>query len=165
MNLTIAPRGILQIDNARIAHKNFKGLASMYNREGDRNFSLVIPDSDIAEALVKAENKFGIGWNVKIRPPKEEGEDPFMYLKVKVKFNDWGPNVYLISGTKKTKLTEDMVGCIDDIYIDHVDLDIAPSDGEVNGRPYRTAYLRSMQVFQDLTQDRFADHGYYEDEE
>ena len=164
MNLTFAPRGILQIDGAQITHKNFKGLANMYNREGDRNFSLIIPDTDICEALVKDKNKYGVGWNVKIRDPREEGEDPFMYLKVKVKFNDWGPNVYLISGNKKVRLTESMVGCLDDIYIDHVDLDITPSDNEVHGKPYRTAYLRSMQVVQDLTQDRFADHGYSEEE-
>ena len=164
MNLTFAPRGILQIDDAQITRTNFKGLAGMYNREGERNFLLIIPTEDICDALIKDVNKFGVGWNVKVRAPREEGDDPFMYLNVKVKFNDYGPNIYLISGNKKTRLTEDTVGCLDDIYIDHVDLDIRPSDGEVNGRPYRTAYLRSIQVIQDLTQDRFADHGYYDEE-
>lgn len=165
MELVFAPRGILQIDGARITHKNFKGMANMYNREGERNFSLVIPDAEICDALIKDVNKHGVGWNVKIRDAFEDGEPPFMYLKVKVNFNEYGPNIYLISGDRKTKLTPETVGCIDDIYIDHVDLDISPSDSVVNGKPYRTAYLRSMQVVQDLTQDRFADHGYYEDEE
>ena len=165
MNLTFAPRGILQIDDAQICFKNFAGRGDKFNRDGERNFSLIIPSEDICEALVNNVNKFGVGWNVKIRDPRDEGEDPFMYMKVKVKFNDYGPNVYLISGNKKVRLTEDTVGCLDDIHIDHVDVDISPSDGEVNGRPYRAAYLRSIQVVQDLTQDRFADNGYYDEEE
>lgn len=165
MNLTFAPRGILQIDDARITHKNFSGRGDKYNREGDRNFSLIIPTTEFCEALIKDENKFGAGWNVKIREPRDEGEDPFMYMKVKLKFTDYGPNIYLVSGNKKVRLTEDTVGCIDDIYIDHVDLDIRPYDDEINGRPFRTAYVKSMQIIQDLTQDRFADNGYYDDEE
>lgn len=164
MNLTFAPRGILQIDNARITYKNFSGRGDKFNREGDRNFSLIIPTTDICDALVDDKNQFGVGWNVKIKDPREEGDEPFMHMKVKVKFTDYGPNVYLISGNKKVRLTEDTVGCLDDIYIDHVDLDIRPYDDEVNGRPFRTAYLKSMQVIQDLTQDRFADNGYYDEE-
>jgi hypothetical protein len=164
MNLTFAPRGILQIDDARITYKNFSGRGDKFNREGDRNFSLIIPTTDICDALVDDKNQFGVGWNVKIKDPREEGDEPFMHMKVKVKFTDYGPNIYLVSGNKKVRLTEDTVGCLDDIYIDHVDLDIRPYDDEVNGRPFRTAYLKSMQVIQDLTQDRFADNGYYDEE-
>lgn len=165
MNLTFAPRGILQIDNARITYKNFSGRGDKFNREGDRNFALIIPTTEFCDALVKDTNQFGVGWNIKIREPREEGDDPFMYMKIKVKFSDYGPNIYLVSGNKKVKLTEDTVGCLDDIYIDHVDLDIRPFDDEINGRPFRAAYVKSMQVIQDLTQDRFADGGYYDEEE
>ena len=51
MNVTIAPRGILQIDDARITYKNFKGEGTKYNRAGDRNFALIIPDKEIADDL------------------------------------------------------------------------------------------------------------------
>ena len=52
MHVTFAPRGILQIDDAKIVYRNFSGVASKYNREGDRNFAVVVEDQDIADALV-----------------------------------------------------------------------------------------------------------------
>ena len=66
MNITFAPRGILQIDDARIIHRNFSGIGSKFNREGDRNFSIIIEDEEQANALIDE------GWNVKIKAPKDE---------------------------------------------------------------------------------------------
>ena len=95
------------------------------------------------------------GWNVKIKPPRDDQDTPFMYLPVKIKFNDRGPNVYLITGDRKNRLTEGSVGCIDDIDISSVNLDIRPYDwGPVNGKYGRTAYLQAMEVIQEI--DRFA---------
>ena len=150
MNVTFAPGGILQIDEARLVFRNFSGEASKYNREGDRNFAIIIPDEDIANAMIKE------GWNVKIKQPREDGDEPFMYLSVKVKFNDYGPNVYLVSGNKMNRLDEDSIDCLDKISILSTDLDIRPYDWEVNGRTGRTAYLQSIKVIQRST-DRFAE--------
>ena len=150
MNVTFAPGGILQIDEARLVFRNFSGEASKYNREGDRNFAIVIPDEDIANAMIKE------GWNVKIKQPREDGDEPFMYLSVKVKFNDYGPNVYLVSGDKMNRLDEYSIDCLDKISILSADLDIRPYDWEVNGRTGRTAYLQSIKVIQRST-DRFAE--------
>lgn len=156
MHVTFAPRGILQIDDARITFKNFRGEGDKFNREGNRNFSLIIDDQEIADALINDKNKFGVGWNVKIKPPREEGDDPFMFLKVNVKFTDYGPNVYLITNGRKNKLDEKTIGSLDRIRIASVDLDIRPYDDEINGKPFRAAYLQSICVTQDVT-DRFAD--------
>ena len=148
MKLTFAPRDILQFDDARIIYRNFSGAPSKYNREGDRNFAIVIPDQEIVDALINE------GWNVKIKPPREDGDDPFMYLPVKVKFNDRGPNVYLSSNGNLVKLDEESISCLDDVDIISVDLDVRPYDWEVNGKLGRTAYLQSIRVTQQL--DRFA---------
>ena len=155
MELTFAPRGILQIDNARLCFRNFRGEGDMYNREGDRNFSLVIPDAEIAEALQNDLNEYGVGWNVKIRAPREEGDAPFMFMKVKVAYTDRSqPRIYLVSGNNRVELNADTVGMLDDIDISHVDLDIRPYDGEGRFGAHRTAYLQSMVVVQNV--DRFA---------
>ena len=157
MNLTFAPRNILQIDDARIIFRNFRGEGGRFNKEGDRNFAVVIPNQEMAESLLNDTNQYGAGWNVKIKAPREEGDDPFIYLPVKVKFNDYGPNVYLTSGKKTNKLDEDSVSCLDDIEIISVDMDIRPYDWGPIGpdQKYgRTAYLQSIDVTQKI--DRFA---------
>lgn len=148
MQITFAPRNIVQIDDARIIYRNFSGAPSQFNREGDRNFAVVIPDQEIADALIEQ------GWNVKIKPPREDQDTPFMFLSVKIKFNDRGPSVYLKTGHALNKLTEETVGMLDDVDIVSVDLDIRPFDWEINGKTGRTAYLHSMQVTQQI--DRFA---------
>lgn len=148
MRITFAPRGILQIDDARIVYRNFSGAGSKFNREGDRNFAVVIPEQEMADALIAE------GWNVKIKPPRDEDDTPFMYLPVKIKFNDRGPNCYLATGNRMNRLDEESICCLDDVDILSVDMDIRPYDWDVNGKIGRTAYLASIKVTQEV--DRFA---------
>lgn len=188
MELTFAPRGILQIDDARIIYRNFAGVGSKYNREGDRNFAVVIPDryltpeemssfldiyrgfelmsydDDRPDVIVTrdgdeiepklAEVLTAIGWNVKIKPPRDEEDEVFMCLPVKIKFNDRGPSCYLVTGNRQNRLDEESIGIIDDTDIMDVKLDIRPYDWEVNGKQGRSAYLQAIEVTQEI--DRFA---------
>lgn len=154
MHLNFGPRGIIEINDARIAFRNFAGRADKYNREGDRNFALVIDSEEVKDALLDDVNEYGVGWNVKIKPPRDEDDAPFMYMPVKIRFNDRGPNIYLQTGNRRVRLDEDSVSCLDDIEIISVDMDIRPYDDEINGRPFRAAYLSSMLVTQRV--DRFA---------
>ena len=146
MELTFAPRDILQINDARIIYRNLRGEGNKFNREGDRNFAVVIPNQELADELIDR------GWNVKIKELIDE--EPFRYLPVKVKFNDRGPQVYLVSGNAYRKLSEDIVSIVDEIDIRSVNLDVRPYDWKVNGKTGRTAYLQSMEVIQEI--DRFA---------
>lgn len=155
MKLNFGPRGVIQIDGAQICYRNFEGRGDKFNREGSRNFAVIIDDEEIKDALVNDLNEYGVGWNVKIKPPREEGDDAFMYLKVNVKFNSRGPKVYLVSGNADpVELDEESVACLDDMDIASVDLDIRPYDDVARGEPFRAAYLQAIWVTQAI--DRFA---------
>ena len=140
-------RNILEIEDARIIYRNFSGEVSKFNMQGARNFAVIIPNDEIKDALVEE------GWNVKIRPGRDENEDPFMFLPVKIKFNGRGPSAYVRSGDSVTRLNEETIGILDELDIASVDMDLRPFDWEVNGKTGRSAYLESINVIQNV--DRF----------
>ena len=140
-------KDILEIEDARIIYRNFEGVASKFNREGDRNFAVIVPNDEIKDILVEA------GWNVKIKPPRDEDDTPFMFIPVKVKFNNRGPAAYLRSGETVTRLNEETIGILDEIDIQSVSMDLRPYDWDVNGKTGRTAYLQAINVIQNI--DRF----------
>jgi hypothetical protein len=145
MEIVFAPRGILQIDNIDgrdIMFRNFEGRGDKFNREGDRNFSLRLRDPETADALANE------GWNVRVKPARDEDEDDFRRLPIKIKFTDYGPNIYLWSGNNRVELDEESIGCLDNIEIDHVNMDVRPYNWVVNGNSGRTAFLQTIEVFQ-----------------
>lgn len=151
MKITYTPKDILQIDDARIIFRNFSGTPSKFNREGDRNFAVVIPDDETANELLER------GWHVVVKPPREEDEEPLRFLKVKVKFNDRGPSVYLRTNGKQNRLDEESVSVLDSIDIFSVDLDIRPYHWERDGDSGIAAYLQAICVTQAV--DRFMERG------
>lgn len=147
MRINPNARGVLEIEDARIIYRNFSGVGSKFNREGDRNFAVIIPNQELADELIE------LGWNVKIKPPREEYDEPFMFLPVKIKFNNRGPAAYVVSGDTVTRLNEDTIDMLDEIDIARVDMDLRPYDWDVNGKTGRTAYLQAINVTQNI--DRF----------
>lgn len=159
MKLRFEPRGVIGIDDARIIFRNFSGKPSEYNREGDRNFAVIIPD-DIADQLRED------GWNVKIKQPKTDDGEPYNYLPVKVKFSDYGPSIKVISGRNRVALDETTVGQLDYMDILKVDLNLRPYDWEsARFGTGRTAYLQKMYVTQhvDALEARYAEMEYPEE--
>ena len=146
MNISFE-RGILQIEDARIIYRNFTGIGSKYNRDGDRNFAVIIPNQEIADELIAD------GWAVKIKPPRDEDDSPFMYLPVKVKFNGRGPAAYVKSGNSVQRLNEETIGMLDEIDIQSVDMDLRGYDWQVNDKKGKSAYLQAINVIQNI--DRF----------
>lgn len=143
---------LISFDDAKIVFRNFAGVQTEYNSEGSRNFCVVIDDEEKASQLLDE------GFNVKIKPPREEGDRPFIFMKVNVNFNanrpGLNPNIYLVTGEKISKLDADTVSILDHIDIASVDMDLRKYHNKRNSGTGVTAYLKAMRVVQDI--DRFA---------
>lgn len=144
----------LTIENARLLFRNFSGRESKYNRPGQRNFCVYIDDEEYAQQLIDE------GWNVRVRPPREDGEAPRYYIQVAVSFENIPPTIYMITKRKKTRLDEESVAALDFAEIRNVDLTIRPynwviQEGTKNEKSGVKAYLRSMYVM--IDEDEFAE--------
>lgn len=137
------------MEGMRIIFRNFAGKEGQYNREGDRNFGVILP-ANVAEAMLAD------GWNVKYLKPREEDEEgeETPWLSVSVAFDKGRPPTILkITSRGKTKVDEDTVEQLDwvDIAVDEegnpkVDLIVRPYFWDVSGRTGIKAYLQSMYV-------------------
>lgn len=129
------------MEGVRIIFRNFSGKEGQYNREGDRNFAVLL-DEKTAEAMAAD------GWNVKMLKPREDDEDsvPQAYLPVAVNYKGRPPRIVLITSRNRTNLTEDQVDTLDWVDILNVDLIVRPYEWTVNGKTGIKAYLQSMYV-------------------
>lgn len=145
----------LVIDNARLIFKNFSGKGDNYNREGDRNFAVIIDDPNAAEGLANA------GWNVRPLISKDPDEEPTHYIKVKVSFKVRAPKVRLLSNHKQVFLNENTISSLDFAKIEECGVVISPYMWEVNGKHGISAYLDSMyaKIEDDPFADKYADYA------
>ena len=127
------------VEDARIIFRNFTGKEGQYNREGDRNFAVVLP-ADIADQMLRD------GWNVRFLDAREEGDEPTAYISVAVNFSNRPPRVVLLTSTSRTQLDERSVEVLDWADIRTADLIARGYDWTVNGKTGTKAYLQSLFV-------------------
>lgn len=127
------------IEDARIIFRNFSGKEGQYNREGDRNFAVILP-VDVAEHMLQD------GWNVRFLEPREEGDEATPYISVAVNFANRPPRVVLLTSTTRTQLDERSVEVLDWSDIRTADLIARGYDWTVNGKSGTKAYLQSLFV-------------------
>lgn len=131
----------VMMEGVRIIFRNFSGKEGQYNREGDRNFAVLI-DETVATAMTED------GWNIKWLKPRGEEEEqaPQAYLPVSVNFKGRPPRIVLITSRGRTNIDEDSVEMLDWVDIINVDLIVRPYEWTVSGRSGVKAYLQSIYV-------------------
>lgn len=127
----------LVMEDAQIRFRNFAGKEGMYNKEGDRNFCVLL-DPRLAEDMDRD------GWNIKTLKSREEGVPGTPYIEVAVGFKGRPPHIVMIGSRGRTEITEDTVELLDWAEIRTVDIIIRPYNWEVNGQSGVKAYLKSM---------------------
>lgn len=144
--------GTLIMEDARIVFRNFSGAEGMYNREGDRNFCVLLED-DLAADMLRD------GWNVKRLKPRDGEEQGTAYIQVSVGFKGRPPRMVMITSKGRVELGEEECILLDWADIDKVDLIIRPYHWNVNGRTGVKAYLKSIFVVihEDYLELKYAD--------
>lgn len=131
------------MEGVRIIFRNFAGKEGQYNREGDRNFAVLLDDPT-------AEKMAADGWNVKWLRPREDAEEeetPQAYLPVSLNFSKGRPpRVVMITSRGRTNLDEDTVDLLDWADISNVDMIVRPYEWQVSGKTGIKAYLQSIYV-------------------
>lgn len=143
----------LVIEDAKIFSTNFTGLEKTYNGRvvngsGNRTFCVNIPDkmvtTDDGVDIPLSEAMINDGWKVKIHKNADESNDkPSCFIAVKVRFDVRPPEMWLVTGNKRTAITEDIVDTLDGRTFEKVDLVIHPyvrTDWD-SGDTSVTAYL------------------------
>jgi hypothetical protein len=133
------PAKTFMIEDARLLFKNFAGKEGPYNREGNREFSAVLP-MDIAQQMESD------GWNVKYLVSREDGEEPTPYITVSVNFKVRPPRVVMLTTKSRTNLGEEAVEILDWADIRQADLIARAYEWNVNGKTGIKAYLQSLFV-------------------
>lgn len=127
------------MENAQIIFRNFAGKEGKFNREGDRNFSVIL-DQDTALAMAQD------GWNVRWLNPREAEEQGDPYLQVTVGFKGRPPKIVMITSRGRTNLSEEEVELLDWADIRTADLIVRPYNWAVSDKTGVKAYLKSLFV-------------------
>lgn len=128
------------IENAEIRYRNFEGRQGMYNKEGDKNF-VVLLDRDFAQQLANE------GWVIKQLKPRDDEEEPQPYLSVNVKYDGpFPPVIKMVNSRGTVELDDESVSVLDQVEIGNVDLTIRPYDWSFNNNSGRKAMVKRMYV-------------------
>ena len=132
----------LNLRHVNVLFKNFEGRkvtanGRVLNQEGCRNFAVHM-DPEMAQALMDD------GWSIKAGKVHNEDDEPWYYMPVSLRFDNFPPRVYLVTKTGKVLLDTDTIGELDSVDIAYADITIRPYCWEVNGKSGVKAYVKTM---------------------
>jgi len=126
------------VEGATLIYKNFEGKKDMYNTAGRRECSIVL-DPVLGEQLLAD------GWNVKIKEPREEGEEGFYFLTFETRFEGFKPaRIVLLTAKSKLPIDEDNVDMLDWADITDIDVTIRAYRWEMGDKSGWKAVLKTM---------------------
>lgn len=138
----------LIIENAEIIYPNFSGREGRYNREGDRNFSVLIPEVPGLVDKLAAE-----GWNVKPYYQNNEPTGRSYISGVSINFKYYiPPEIHYVSGGRDIVLTEEtlsgrIAAQLDGRGAEKVDVSIRPREWErADGSKGIKGYVDEMRI-------------------
>lgn len=145
-------------ENAAIIYRNFEGREGKFNKEGDQNFALLLPEEFVDEAINE-------GWNVKRQRSYEDREGGERtgapYVAVHIGFKIRPPRMVMITETSRSRTILDQETCfaVDFADIEFVDVTIAPVPYDINGRKGIKIWLRTIYVMirEDYLDLKYAD--------
>lgn len=135
--MTEQQRMTFKVEDARVVFRNFSGKESDFNRPGDRNFTIELPD-DVAAQMAAD------GWHIRELPAREEGDKPVQVIKVGVGYKVRPPKIVVITQSGRTHYTEDMVDMLDWVDIVSVDIIATSYYWEKGSNSGIKAYLQTM---------------------
>lgn len=135
----MSERKSITVEDATIIFRNFSGKEGPYNKEGDRNFCLILPPDVGAQMLED-------GWNVRFLEAREEGDEDTPYVNCAVRFDKFPPRVVMLTETTRTQLNESNIEVLDWTDIKTVDVIVNGSPWSVNGKDGVKAYVQTMFV-------------------
>lgn len=130
----------LVIDNAKLKFHNFAGAQTEFNVKGNRNIDVILPDSNMAVEMSRK------GWNVKIRQPRGNEEEPYYTLNIKINMDSkWPPKIFQVNRKRQIQYDAEMLNGLDDMNITDIGLVINGSawENERFGKGIK-AYLDQM---------------------
>ncbi len=138
-------RPSLMLENKQILYRNFSGRAGMYNKEGDRDFSVILSPEE-ADSMAAA------GWTIRMTKVREEGDEAIPFFTVKVNYSGWkDPKIVLMTSRARTRLDESDLITLDQCDIAYIDLIVNgnPWGPMADGKSGMSAYLQSAFVMID----------------
>lgn len=140
----------LILEDVVIAFRNFEGKEDTYNREGNRNFAILLDEGQAAQMERD-------GWNVKYLREREEGDGQQAYIQVAVSYKTRPPKIGMVTSKSLTYLGQDEVGMLDWVDIEVADATIHPYQWAVNGKTGVKAYLQTLfiKIEEDYLQEKW----------
>lgn len=126
------------IRNARPCFCNFEGRVNEFNKEGRKQFSLVIEGPEKAALQAR-------GYEVKTHTVKKTGEI-FDYITVKIGTRI--PRLFIIEDGQRVQIDDVESALLDlgNYDIENITVSITPYECEVMGKHYQVAYAKTIVV-------------------